>query len=127
LENATWPTLLEPGVRATVDLHELAEALAAVSRLVDLEDALLGRYPPRNGMTVLRGDPRNTDELCAALPGHDAVVSALGPLGFGADYPRRRLRAEHRGGHASDGRAKAPGGRRGRAPEPVNMNETACC
>ncbi len=39
--------------------------------------------PPRDGMTVLRGDPRNADELRAALPGHDAVVSALGPLGLG--------------------------------------------
>jgi putative NADH-flavin reductase len=37
--------------------------------------------PPRDGLTVVRGDPRNADELRAALPGHDAVLSALGPPG----------------------------------------------
>ena len=39
--------------------------------------------PVRDGVTVLRGDPRNADERRAALPGHDAVVSALGPSGLG--------------------------------------------
>lgn len=39
--------------------------------------------PLRDGVTVLRGDPRDADELRAALPGHDAVVSALGPSGLG--------------------------------------------
>ncbi len=39
--------------------------------------------PLRDGVTVLRGDPRNADELRAALPGHDAVLSALGPSGLG--------------------------------------------
>ncbi len=28
---------------------------------------------------IVKGDPRNADELAAALPGHDAVLSALGP------------------------------------------------
>jgi putative NADH-flavin reductase len=40
--------------------------------------------PARDGVTVLRGDPRKADELRAALPGHDAVLSALGPSGLGA-------------------------------------------
>ncbi len=39
--------------------------------------------PPRDGVNVLRGDPRSADELRAALPGHDAVLSALGPPGLG--------------------------------------------
>src|SRR5256885_5608698 len=39
--------------------------------------------PSREGLTVLRGDPRNVEELRAALPGHDAVLSALGPPGIG--------------------------------------------
>jgi putative NADH-flavin reductase len=39
--------------------------------------------PLRDGVAVLRGDPRNTDELRAALKGHDAVLSALGPTGLG--------------------------------------------
>jgi len=38
---------------------------------------------PRGGLTVLQGDPRSVDELRAALPGHDAVLSALGPPGPG--------------------------------------------
>ena len=38
---------------------------------------------PRAGLTVVKGDPRNVDELRAALPGHDAVLSALGPPGPG--------------------------------------------
>jgi putative NADH-flavin reductase len=29
-------------------------------------------------LAIVRGDPRSTDELARALPGHDAVVSALG-------------------------------------------------
>ena len=37
----------------------------------------------RDRIAVLRGDPRNVDELRAALPGHDAVLSALGPPGLG--------------------------------------------
>ncbi len=40
--------------------------------------------PLRDRIGVLRGDPRNVDELHAALPGHDAVLSALGPPGLGA-------------------------------------------
>ena len=41
----------------------------------------LGR--PRAGIEVRRGDPRSAAELRAALPGHDAVPSALGPPGPG--------------------------------------------
>jgi putative NADH-flavin reductase len=38
---------------------------------------------PRAGLTVVKGDPRSVDELRVALPGHDAVLSALGPPGAG--------------------------------------------
>jgi putative NADH-flavin reductase len=38
---------------------------------------------PREGLTVRQGDPRSVAELSAALPGHDAVLSALGPPGLG--------------------------------------------
>jgi len=38
---------------------------------------------PREGVTVCRGDPSSVPELEAALPGHDAVLSALGPPGPG--------------------------------------------
>jgi putative NADH-flavin reductase len=39
---------------------------------------------PREGVTALQGDPRSFDELRVALPGHDAVLSAIGPPGPGA-------------------------------------------
>jgi putative NADH-flavin reductase len=35
--------------------------------------------PAPNGVTIVRGDPRNAGELAAALAGCDAVVSVLGP------------------------------------------------
>ena len=38
----------------------------------------------REGLSVQQGDPRDAAGLTAALPGHDAVLSALGPPG-----PRR--------------------------------------
>jgi putative NADH-flavin reductase len=38
---------------------------------------------PWEGLSVLRGDPRSVAELSAALPGHDSVLSALGPPGLG--------------------------------------------
>ncbi|WP_242342824.1 NAD(P)-dependent oxidoreductase [Anaeromyxobacter terrae] len=37
----------------------------------------------RHGLTVIPGDPRDADALRAALRGHDAVLSALGPVGLG--------------------------------------------
>ena len=38
---------------------------------------------PRAALTVVQGDPRSVDALRAALPGHDAVLSMLGPPGPG--------------------------------------------
>jgi putative NADH-flavin reductase len=32
-------------------------------------------------LSVIRGDPLSVDQLAQALPGHDAIVSALGPAG----------------------------------------------
>lgn len=37
-------------------------------------------------LTVVRGDPRQPESIAAALPGHDAVLSAIGP------HPREALR-----------------------------------
>jgi putative NADH-flavin reductase len=37
----------------------------------------------RDRVVIRKGDPRSVDELQAALPGHDAVVSALGLPGLG--------------------------------------------
>lgn len=41
------------------------------------------KLEPRKGLSVLRGNPCQADELRAVLRGHDAVVSALGPPGPG--------------------------------------------
>jgi putative NADH-flavin reductase len=38
----------------------------------------------RHRVVVREGDPRNVAELQAILPGHDAVISALGPPGVGS-------------------------------------------
>jgi putative NADH-flavin reductase len=38
---------------------------------------------PRPGLTVLPGDPLGSDAIVAALPGHDAVLSTIGPPGPG--------------------------------------------
>ena len=35
----------------------------------------------RDGLRIVPGDPRSTDGLAAAMPDHDAVLSALGPPG----------------------------------------------
>ena len=40
--------------------------------------AKVTRRDPR--LTVVKGDPRNAEELSRAMRGHDAVLSALGPL-----------------------------------------------
>jgi putative NADH-flavin reductase len=51
-------------------------------------------------VTVCQGDPRRADELRAAMPGHDAVLSALGPPGPGpttviGDCARSTVTAMH--------------------------------
>jgi putative NADH-flavin reductase len=38
---------------------------------------------PRDGLTVIEGDVRSAERMSAALAGHDAVLSALGPPGPG--------------------------------------------
>jgi putative NADH-flavin reductase len=47
----------------------------------------------RDRVAVREGDPRSVGELQAILPGHDAVISALGPPGVG---PTTILRAAAR-------------------------------
>lgn len=42
---------------------------------------------PHPGLTVIEGDPRDPGQLRPALPGHEVVLSALGP-GPAADHPR---------------------------------------
>jgi putative NADH-flavin reductase len=37
------------------------------------------RLTPLASLTIVRGDPRSQESIAAALPGHDAVLSAIGP------------------------------------------------
>ena len=41
---------------------------------------------PARSLTIVRGDPRDPENMAAALPGHDAVLSTIGP------HPREALR-----------------------------------
>jgi putative NADH-flavin reductase len=60
--------------------HDITAFVRSPQKLKPLEDRV----------TIRRGDPRDVTELRAALPGHDAVVSVLGPPGPG---PTTILRA----------------------------------
>jgi len=44
------------------------------------------KVSPAGSLTIVRGDPRNRESIAAALPGHDAVLSVIGP------HPREALR-----------------------------------
>jgi len=44
------------------------------------------KLTPATWLTIVRGDPLRADSLAAVLPGHDAVLSAIGP------HPREALR-----------------------------------
>jgi putative NADH-flavin reductase len=46
----------------------------------------LEKLRPDGVLTVVAGDPRRPESIAAALPGHDAVLSAIGP------HPRDALR-----------------------------------
>jgi putative NADH-flavin reductase len=64
--------------RALVDqARERGHAVTAFVRLPQRLGA------PRPGVIVRQGDPRSVAQLSAALAGHDAVLSALGPPGPG--------------------------------------------
>ena len=44
------------------------------------------KLSPAGSLTIVRGDPRDPENIAAALPGHDALLSAIGP------HPREALR-----------------------------------
>jgi putative NADH-flavin reductase len=44
------------------------------------------KLSPAGSLTIVRGDPHDSKVMAAALPGHDAVLSAIGP------HPREALR-----------------------------------
>lgn len=53
--------------------HSVTAFVRSPEKLTELQDRVV----------IRKGDPRSVDELQAALPGHDAVVSALGLAGLG--------------------------------------------
>jgi putative NADH-flavin reductase len=64
--------------RALVDqARERGHLVTAFVRSPEMLD------PFRDGVTVVGGDPRDAEALRAALPGHEVVISALGPRGLG--------------------------------------------
>jgi putative NADH-flavin reductase len=44
------------------------------------------KLEPSSSLTIVRGDPLRPESIAAALPGHDAVLSAIGP------HPREAMR-----------------------------------
>ena len=65
---------------------ELAVAEAARLRSTSARLAVAQRAEAAGSLTVVRGDPHRPESIAAALPGHDAVLSAIGP------HPRDALR-----------------------------------
>jgi putative NADH-flavin reductase len=41
------------------------------------------KIPRHERLKIVEGDPRRTDQLASALPGHDAIISVLGAIGRG--------------------------------------------
>jgi putative NADH-flavin reductase len=41
------------------------------------------KIPRHEHLTIVEGDPRRTEQLASAMPGHDAILSALGAIGRG--------------------------------------------
>jgi putative NADH-flavin reductase len=60
-------------------IDEAIERGHRVTAFVRSPDKIGGLRP---WISVEKGDPRSIDDLRAALPGHDAVISALGPPGI---------------------------------------------
>jgi uncharacterized protein YbjT (DUF2867 family) len=61
--------------------HEVTAFVRSPEKL-----AAAQRADAAGSLTVVRGDPRRAESIAAALPGHDAVLSAIGP------HPREALR-----------------------------------
>jgi uncharacterized protein YbjT (DUF2867 family) len=59
-----------------------------VTAFVRSPQKVLRRHP---ALAIVRGNPLHADELARALPGHDAVLSALGPSGREAFRPSTLL------------------------------------
>jgi putative NADH-flavin reductase len=87
--NGTRPTSLKVPLRLFIlgATGGIGRALVDQARERGHEVTAFVRSPQRlgapRGVTVVQGDPRSVAELRDALPGHDAVLSALGPPGAG--------------------------------------------
>jgi uncharacterized protein YbjT (DUF2867 family) len=63
--------------------HEVTAFVRSPEKLDHIRSRLTGSS---DWLTVVRGDPRDRASIAAALPGHDAVLSAIGP------HPREAFR-----------------------------------
>jgi uncharacterized protein YbjT (DUF2867 family) len=63
--------------------HEVTAFVRSPEKLDHIRSRLTGSS---DWLTVVRGDPRDRAAIAAALPGHDAVLSAIGP------HPREAFR-----------------------------------
>jgi putative NADH-flavin reductase len=69
--------------RTGTEILDLARGLGhAVTAFVRSPE----KISPASTLTVVRGDPLRAEAIAAALPGHDAVLSAIGP------HPREAFR-----------------------------------
>jgi putative NADH-flavin reductase len=67
------------GATGHIGTHAIDLALArghSVTAFVRSPNKITHKAP---GLAVMQGSPKSVDELARALPGHDGVVSALGP------------------------------------------------
>ncbi|RKH09469.1 hypothetical protein D7V97_16565 [Corallococcus sp. CA053C] len=75
--------------RTGTQLLDLALARGhQVTAFVRSPQKILQRHP---ALTVVQGNPLHTDPLAQVLPGHDAILSALGPSGREAFRPSTLL------------------------------------
>jgi putative NADH-flavin reductase len=56
--------------------HQVTAFVRSPEKLADVAARCAGAP---GSLTTVRGDPRQADSTAAALPGHDAVLSAIGP------------------------------------------------
>lgn len=61
------------GMLVTAQAIERAHSVTALVRRPSLQ--------PRERLNVIVGDPRRLEDLLAAIPGHDAVISCIGHKG----------------------------------------------
>jgi|SRR5215470_10978594 len=71
------------GASGGIGRQLIDQAIAAGSEVTAFVRSPEKLGPPREHLVVRGGDPRSVPDLASALPGHDAVLTTLGPPGPG--------------------------------------------